>query len=98
MSLSSRATWPPTSTTVTSSRYFSPATEEANGMNCDLFDLNGENAVVIGGTGVLGGAMAGALAAAGARVAVLGRNRERGEERVRGIESQGGEAAFHIAD
>lgn len=34
------------------------------------FDLSGETAVVLGGTGVLGGAMADALAQAGARVAV----------------------------
>src|SRR6266567_9131551 len=67
-------------------------------MNNDLFSLKGENAVVIGGTGVLGGAMAEALAGAGARVAIVGRNRERGEERVRRIESEGGEAIFHGAD
>ena len=67
-------------------------------MNHDLFDLNGEVAVVIGGTGVLGGAMATALAAAGARVAIVGRSAERGEERVRCIREEGGEAIFHSAD
>ena len=67
-------------------------------MNNYLFSLKDENAVVIGGTGVLGGAMAEALAAAGARVAIVGRSRERGEERVRRIESDGGEARFHAAD
>lgn len=43
-----------------------------------LFDLTGEVAVVLGGTGGLGGAMAGGLAQAGAQVAVLGRNADRG--------------------
>ena len=63
-----------------------------------MFDLGGEVAVVLGGTGGLGGAMADALGSAGARVAVLGRNRERGVERVAAIESSGGEAAFFEAD
>ena len=48
----------------------------------NLFNLAGEVAVVFGGTGVLGGAMAEALAAAGAKVAVVGRSEERGAERV----------------
>jgi NAD(P)-dependent dehydrogenase (short-subunit alcohol dehydrogenase family) len=64
----------------------------------DLFDLTGEVAVVIGGTGVLGGAMAEGLAAAGARVAVLGRNAERGEARAAVIRAAGGRAAFVAAD
>jgi NAD(P)-dependent dehydrogenase (short-subunit alcohol dehydrogenase family) len=63
-----------------------------------MFDLGEEVAVVLGGTGGLGGAMADALGSAGARVAVLGRNRERGVERVAAIESSGGEAAFFEAD
>jgi NAD(P)-dependent dehydrogenase (short-subunit alcohol dehydrogenase family) len=64
----------------------------------DLFNLENETAVVIGGTGVLGGAMAEALAGAGARVAVVGRSEERGRERVRGIEAAGGRALFQAAD
>jgi NAD(P)-dependent dehydrogenase (short-subunit alcohol dehydrogenase family) len=69
-------------------------------MKNDLFDLGQETAVVLGGTGVLGGAMAEALAGAGARVAVVGRNEERGRERVRSIESAGGRARalFQSAD
>src|SRR6516162_10188118 len=67
-------------------------------MKNDLFNLEQETAVVIGGTGVLGGAMAEALADAGARVAVVGRNRQRGEERVRKIESAGGRALYQEAD
>jgi NAD(P)-dependent dehydrogenase (short-subunit alcohol dehydrogenase family) len=64
----------------------------------DLFDLAGEVAVVLGATGVLGGAMAEGLAANGAKVAVLGRNTERGEARVRSIQEKGGEACFFSAD
>ncbi len=67
-------------------------------MNNDLFNLQDETAVVLGGTGVLGGAMAEALAAAGARVALVGRNEERGKQRVRVIEAGGGLAMFHAAD
>ncbi len=64
----------------------------------DLFNLENETAVVIGGTGVLGGGMALALADAGAKVAVLGRNEERGQARVKDIEAAGGIAMFHAAD
>ncbi|MAR12865.1 MAG: D-mannonate oxidoreductase, partial [Blastopirellula sp.] len=46
-------------------------------MSNSLFDLENATAVVVGGTGVLGGAMADALAANGARVAVVGRSQER---------------------
>lgn len=67
-------------------------------MSAQLFDLSGETAVVIGGTGVLGGGMASALAAAGARVAVIGRSEERGMARVREIEQAGGTAMFQSAD
>src|SRR5260370_2353117 len=66
--------------------------------NVKLFDLTGEVAVVLGATGVLGGAMAEGLAAAGAKVAVLGRNAERGEGRVSSIRKQGGTAEFFTAD
>ena len=58
----------------------------------DLFDLTGRVAVVIGGTGVLGGAFCDGLAAAGASVAVLGRSAERGAARVAAIEGAGGRA------
>jgi NAD(P)-dependent dehydrogenase (short-subunit alcohol dehydrogenase family) len=63
-----------------------------------LFDLSGEVAVVIGATGVLGGALAEGLADAGAKVAVLGRNAERGMQRVQSIQGRGGQAAFIAAD
>ncbi len=64
----------------------------------NLFDLKNETAVVIGATGVLGGALAAGLAAAGAKVAVLGRHAERGAARVQAIAAQGGTAHFFAAD
>jgi NAD(P)-dependent dehydrogenase (short-subunit alcohol dehydrogenase family) len=63
-----------------------------------LFDLSQDVAVVIGGTGVLGGEMASTLAAHGAQVAVLGRSQERGQQRVDQIVSAGGRARFYAAD
>ena len=67
-------------------------------MASPLFNLSAEVAVVIGGTGVLGGALAQGLAEAGAAVAVLGRNRERGEARVAAIAAAGGKAVFVPCD
>ncbi|HEY3897676.1 MAG TPA: SDR family NAD(P)-dependent oxidoreductase [Chthoniobacter sp.] len=64
----------------------------------NLFDLSQEVAVVIGATGVLGGALAEGLAAAGAKVAVLGRNAERGEARAEAIRKAGGTAQYFSAD
>ena len=64
----------------------------------DLFDLSSDVAVVIGATGVLGGAIADGLAAAGATVAVVGRNAERGAARVSSIVEAGGHAEFFEAD
>ena len=67
-------------------------------MSNDLFRLDGQVAVVIGGTGALGGAMSAALAGAGATVVVAGRNAERGQACVDRIEAAGGKAAFQAAD
>jgi NAD(P)-dependent dehydrogenase (short-subunit alcohol dehydrogenase family) len=64
----------------------------------NLFDLSKEVAVVIGATGVLGGALAEGLAAAGAKVAIVGRNAERGAARMKTIRDAGGVAHFFDAD
>jgi NAD(P)-dependent dehydrogenase (short-subunit alcohol dehydrogenase family) len=64
----------------------------------NLFDLSNKTAVVIGGTGALGGAMARALAGAGANVCIIGRNEERGQQRVSEIQNAGGKAFFQSAD
>ena len=64
----------------------------------ELFGLDGFAAVVIGGTGVLGGAVCDALAAAGAHTIVVGQNRDRGDARVRHIRDAGGSAEFFAAD
>jgi NAD(P)-dependent dehydrogenase (short-subunit alcohol dehydrogenase family) len=63
-----------------------------------MFDLSDEIAVVIGGTGVLGGALAEGLGKAGAKIAVLGRGADRGEACVARIREAGGQAAFFHAD
>jgi len=64
----------------------------------NLFGLDGQVAVVIGGTGVLCGAMAQGLAQAGATVVVSGRDAGKGDARVREIEGLGGKAAFAPVD
>jgi NAD(P)-dependent dehydrogenase (short-subunit alcohol dehydrogenase family) len=63
-----------------------------------LFSLQEKVAVVTGGTGVLGGAIAHGLAAAGARVAILGRRADRAAEVAESIRAQGGEAMPLPAD
>ncbi len=64
----------------------------------DLFGLEGRVAVVTGGTGVLGGAMARGLARAGARVGVLGRREAVAREAAEAIRAVGGEAMPLPAD
>jgi NAD(P)-dependent dehydrogenase (short-subunit alcohol dehydrogenase family) len=64
----------------------------------ELFGLEGQVAIVTGGTGVLGGAMARGLAQAGARVGVLGRRREQAVAAVQAIRAEGGEAMALVAD
>ncbi len=60
----------------------------------ELFGLSGQVAVVIGGTGVLGGSLAEGIARAGAQVVVAGGHAVRGQARVDAIAGQGGAAAF----
>lgn len=57
-----------------------------------LFSLEGKVAVVTGGTGVLGGAMARGLAQAGAKVAIVGRRQDKADEVARDINGMGGTA------
>ena len=64
----------------------------------DLFGLSGKTAVVIGGTGVLGGAMCEALAAAGAHVVIAGRTPEKSEETQTAIEAAAGSCETYSID
>ena len=64
------------------------------GRPLDAFRLDGKVAVVIGGTGVLCGAMGRALAGAGANVVLVGRNAGKTTELLTAIASDGGSAVF----
>jgi NAD(P)-dependent dehydrogenase (short-subunit alcohol dehydrogenase family) len=64
----------------------------------DLFGMQGEVAVVIGGTGVLGGAIAEGLGQAGAHVIVAGRDPGRGMARSDSIAAKGGRASYVPVD
>ncbi len=64
----------------------------------ELFGLDERVAVVIGGTGVLGGALADGLAQAGAKVVVAGGNKRRGDDRVAAITKLGGQAIYLPVD
>ena len=63
-----------------------------------MFGLDGQVAVVIGGTGVLGGALALGLAKAGATAIVAGRDPDKGATRVAEIAQGGGNGAFLAVD
>ncbi|MBD2519466.1 SDR family oxidoreductase [Nostoc sp. FACHB-973] len=63
-----------------------------------LFSLKDQVAVITGGSGVLGGAMARGLALAGARIVVLGRNEARADAVVADITANGGESMVVLAD
>eukprot|EP01120_Amphizonella_sp_Union-15-10_P007667 TRINITY_DN2617_c0_g1_i1.p1 TRINITY_DN2617_c0_g1~~TRINITY_DN2617_c0_g1_i1.p1 ORF type:complete len:288 (+),score=55.92 TRINITY_DN2617_c0_g1_i1:3-866(+) len=64
-----------------------------------LFSLSNKVALITGGTGVLGSALAKGLSAAGAKVALLGRNRENAERVAEEIKtSTGGQVLVLIAD
>ena len=64
----------------------------------DLFSLEGKTAVVIGGTGELGSAMALAMAQAGAEVVLAGRKSDKASARLGLIEEAGGKGYFVAAD
>jgi NAD(P)-dependent dehydrogenase (short-subunit alcohol dehydrogenase family) len=64
----------------------------------ELFGLRGTVAVVTGGTGALGAAIAQGLGRAGARVAVLGRRADRARAVAAHIRDQGGDAIPTPAD
>lgn len=63
-----------------------------------LFSLENQTAVIIGGTGVLCGEMAQGIAKAGANTIIVGRSEEKGRQRVKAIEAEGGKARFVAAD
>jgi NAD(P)-dependent dehydrogenase (short-subunit alcohol dehydrogenase family) len=63
-----------------------------------FFDLRDKVAVVTGGTGVLGGAMARGLAQAGAKVAILGRRAEVADDIAKSMKDSGFEAIALPAD
>jgi NAD(P)-dependent dehydrogenase (short-subunit alcohol dehydrogenase family) len=62
-------------------------------MESNLFRLDVRTAAVIGGGGVLAGAMAKGLADAGAAIAILDFSKENGEARALAIRSEGGRAS-----
>jgi len=64
----------------------------------ELFGLTGQTAVVIGGAGVLGGALCAGLVQAGARVIVADLTAEGCKARVKTLEQLGGKAGFCIVD
>jgi 2-dehydro-3-deoxy-D-gluconate 5-dehydrogenase len=62
------------------------------------FDLNGRVAIVTGGNGGIGLAMAEGLAEAGASILIVGRSIEKNEQAVERIVAAGGEAGSIVAD
>lgn len=63
-----------------------------------MFDLTGKTAIVTGGAGVLGGAIAMGLAKAGAKVGILSRTEKKVTAKVAEIRAAGGEALALVAD
>jgi 2-dehydro-3-deoxy-D-gluconate 5-dehydrogenase len=63
-----------------------------------MFDLQGKVAIVTGGNGGIGLAMAQALAQAGARIAVVGRNTDKLDAAVARLSQQGAEAQGYAVD
>ena len=63
-----------------------------------MFGLDGQTAVVIGGAGVLGGALCRGLAQAGAHVIVADLTEEGCQARVDALEELGGKASYCTVD
>lgn len=63
-----------------------------------MFDLQGKVALVTGGNGGIGLAMASGLAKAGARIAVVGRNPDKLQAAVASLGQQGAEARSYAVD
>src|SRR5437899_107728 len=63
-----------------------------------LFNLKGQTAIITGGSGVLGQAMAQGLAGAGARVVILGRRLKACEKVASEIRAAGGQALGFACD
>ncbi len=64
----------------------------------ELFSLQGQTAVIIGGTGELCGAIAEGYASAGAEVVLVGRDAAKAEKRLDAIHEAGGSGYFVTAD
>src|SRR2546422_7941833 len=67
-------------------------------MSASPFSLAGRVAVVTGGYGVLGGAIAAGLARAGAAVAILGRRPQAAEAKAPAVPRDGGDGPVLLAD
>jgi len=63
-----------------------------------MFDLTGKVAIVTGGAGVLGSAMAHGLADAGAKIGILSRTQSKVNATVQALQHNGAEAISLIAD
>ena len=63
-----------------------------------MFNLQGKVAIVTGGNGGIGLAMAEALAGAGARIAVVGRNADKLKSALSALTQHGGEARAYAVD
>lgn len=64
----------------------------------DAFRLDGRVAVVIGGTGVLGGRMAAALAGAGATTVIVGRDAAKGAAALASLAASGATVELEVCD
>ena len=64
----------------------------------ELFSLQNQTAVIIGGTGELCGAIAEGYAMAGAEGVLVGRDAAKAEKRLENIHAAGGKAYFVPAD